>query len=45
MSPKKILIVEDEKPYLHALSLKLEHAGYAVDGARYGEDALRLLQE
>lgn len=42
---KHILIVEDERPYLHALMLKLRKAGYEVDGVNNGEDGMSLLRE
>lgn len=42
---KHILIVEDERPYLHALVLKLRKAGYEVDGVNNGEDGMNLLRE
>jgi two-component system, OmpR family, response regulator VicR len=40
MDPKKILIVDDEKPLAHALELKLTHEGYTVKTAFDGEEAL-----
>lgn len=42
--PKRILLVEDEHPYLHALTLKLRKAGYEVEGVNNGPDALKLLK-
>lgn len=39
---KAILVVEDEKPLNHALTLKLTNAGYRVDSAFDGEQALSL---
>ncbi len=39
-TPKKILIIEDEKPLLHALLLKLSHEGYEIIGADSGEAGL-----
>lgn len=38
--PKKILIIEDEKPLLHALELKLSHEGYEIVGTDSGEAGL-----
>lgn len=40
---KKILVVEDEKPLANALTLKLKGAGYTVDTAYNGDDALKAL--
>jgi two-component system, OmpR family, response regulator VicR len=42
-NPKKILIVEDEKPLSHALELKLSHEGFAVSTALNGQQCLDLL--
>ena len=39
-----ILVVEDEKPLNHALTLKLKGAGYEVDSAFDGEQALQFLE-
>jgi DNA-binding response OmpR family regulator len=36
---KKILIIEDEKPLSHALSLKFEHEGFLVTATGSGEEA------
>ena len=36
-TPKKILIIEDEKPLLHALELKLSHEGYEIVATDSGE--------
>ncbi len=41
----RILIVEDEPDIAHLLSLMLARAGYAVDVAHTGTEALRALQE
>ena len=41
----RILIVEDEKPLSHALTLKLSNAGYDVTHVDNGEEALRLATE
>ncbi len=40
---KKILIIEDEKPLAHALSLKLSHEGFEVVTTASGEEGLQLL--
>lgn len=46
MTPKKILIIEDEKPLLHALELKLSHEGYEIVGTDSGDRGLdHLAQE
>lgn len=37
---KRVLIVEDEKPLAHALSLKLEHEGFLVTIAQNGQECL-----
>ena len=42
---KRVLIVEDEKPLAHALSLKLTNAGFAVTNAENGQEALDLLEK
>lgn len=42
---KRILIVEDEKPLSHALSLKLEHEGFTVTIADNGQECLNLLEK
>jgi len=39
--PKKILIVEDEKPLSHALDLKLQHEGFATTVAHNGQECLQ----
>lgn len=41
---KKILIAEDEEVYLRALSLVLRKAGYEVDTATNGADAIDALK-
>ena len=41
-TPKKVLIVEDERPLAHALELKFSHEGYEVTIATDGEDALKI---
>ena len=40
---KKILIIEDEKPLAHALSLKLSHEGFDVVTTERGEEGLQFL--
>lgn len=40
MSPKKILIAEDEKSYSRALVLKLQNAGFKAESVNNGEEAL-----
>ena len=40
---KHILVVENEHPYLHALVLKLEKAGYIVRGVDNGREALQIV--
>ena len=40
---KKILIIEDEKPLAHALSLKLSHEGFDVVTTESGEEGLQFL--
>lgn len=42
-SIKKILVAEDEKSIADALALQLQHAGFAVDLATDGEQALAML--
>jgi len=42
--PKKILIVEDEKPLARALELKLGHAGFETKTVSDGEEALSILK-
>ena len=43
--PKKILIIEDEKPLARALELKLTHEGFLVTNIPNGELALPLLEK
>lgn len=43
--PKKILIVEDEKPLARALELKLNHSGFETKLASDGEEALSILED
>lgn len=45
MSAPRILIVDDELPLAHAMSLKLSHAGYTVTVANDGEEALGILEQ
>jgi len=40
---KRILIIEDEKPLAHALSLKLSHEGFEVVTTGSGEEGLQFL--
>jgi DNA-binding response OmpR family regulator len=44
MSKKRILIVEDEKPLSHALSLKLAYEGFKVVTAMNGQECLDLIR-
>jgi DNA-binding response OmpR family regulator len=44
-APKKILIVDDEKPLAKALDLKLSHAGFATETASDGEEALAKIEK
>ena len=41
----RILIVDDEFPLAHAMSLKLSHAGYSVEVANDGNVAIAKLRE
>lgn len=43
--PKKILIVEDEKPMAKALQLKLNNSGYEAEVVFDGESALNFLKK
>jgi CheY-like chemotaxis protein len=43
--PKKVLIVEDEKPLSHALALKLQHEGLEVSVAYDGQECLNLIAQ
>ena len=43
--PKKILIIEDEKPMARALELKLTHEGFEAKIVFNGESALELLEK
>ena len=42
---KNVLIVEDEKPLLNAIRIKLENSGFAVLTARTIEQALHYMQD
>lgn len=44
MAEKKILIIDDEKPLLRALELKLSHAGFEVRTAGNGSEALHFVE-
>lgn len=44
-APKRILLVEDERAYLHALDLKLRKAGYEVQAVNNGTEAFQLLKK
>ena len=44
MSAKSVLVVEDEKPLAHALTLKLQHEGFEVTGASNGQECLALIE-
>ncbi|MFA5421126.1 MAG: response regulator [Patescibacteria group bacterium] len=44
-SPRKILIVEDEKPLARALELKLLNSGFRIRVATNGLEALDLLKK
>jgi len=43
MSPPFILVVDDESHIQHVVSLKLRNAGYAVETAADGEEALHAM--
>lgn len=44
LKPKKVLIVEDERPLVRALELKLKSAGYESKGVFDGDQALEELK-
>ena len=44
-TPKKILIIEDEKTLSRALELKLTRAGFTVMAVFNGEDGVAILQK
>ena len=43
--PKNVLIVEDEKPLLNAIRVKLENSGFDVITSRTVEQALRYMED
>jgi DNA-binding response OmpR family regulator len=43
-TPKKVLVVEDEKPLAKALEIKLGKSGFKTASVFNGEDALKLLE-
>lgn len=45
ISPKRILIIEDEKPIARAFELKLAYAGFEAIIAGDGEEGMALLQK
>lgn len=45
MKPKKILIVEDERPIAQALELKLTRSGLETKTVYDGEEAVKVLKE
>ncbi|MDP2587365.1 MAG: response regulator [bacterium] len=42
--PKRVLIVEDERPIAKALELKLNHSGFEAKAVFDGEQALQMLE-
>jgi DNA-binding response OmpR family regulator len=42
---KKILVIEDEKPLLHALELKLAHEGFEVTATGSGQEGIDFLNK
>lgn len=42
---KKILVIEDEKPLLHALELKLAHEGFEVVAISSGQEGIDFLNK
>lgn len=44
-NPKRILIVEDERPLSHALELKLQHEGFEVTVATNGQECVDLIEK
>ena len=42
---KNVLVIEDEKPLLEAIKLKLEKSGFDVVTARSVDQALNLLED
>jgi len=45
LKQKKILIIEDEKPLVRALELKLMHEGFIIEILPNGEGAIELLEK
>jgi DNA-binding response OmpR family regulator len=43
--PKKILIVEDERPIANALALKFSHSGFQATAVHNGQEALDTLKK
>ena len=43
--PKKILIVDDEKPMARALELKLQHSGFETKVVNQGAEALSSIEK
>lgn len=41
--PKRVLIIEDERPLAHALELKLQHEGHTTTVVHNGQEGLDLL--
>jgi DNA-binding response OmpR family regulator len=44
-APKRILIIEDEKPLLHALELKLTHEGFEVVATDSGLSGIEFIEK
>jgi DNA-binding response OmpR family regulator len=44
-TPKKVLIIEDEKPLARALELKLTHAGFQTKVVFNGEYAMQIISK
>lgn len=45
MTKKKILIVDDEKPIVRTLTIKLNMAGFETKSVSDGEEALKILEK
>lgn len=45
MGTKKILVVDDDKSILHIIEARLRHAGYDVELASSGEEALTCMRK
>ncbi len=43
--PKKILVVDDERPIVRLVQVNLEHAGYEVVAAYDGKEALQKVEQ